>query len=187
MEIENLKETYEKYKNRSYNFGRYSTDQDISKAFSEGKIFVMKGGFDTTDYFLLILCWIIALIMLCVFLIYPLENLGILSFFGMVLFVILGSATFIKYLRFLIVGPQGVFFRTFNKKEKFFKWDELINIQDNGRRYRSMEPSTVICYLLERTKYKFTARNYVNKEFTRKNYKYLFVRLFVIYKGLAKN
>lgn len=66
MEIEKLRETYLKYKNGSYNLRKYSSEQDLSKVYSKGKIFVMKGGFTKTDYFIIILCWILAIYMLCI-------------------------------------------------------------------------------------------------------------------------
>lgn len=201
MTIENLNEyflEYQNYKEGNYKFGNYRTREHIFDDFYNGKIFVIKGGLRNYDLLLLLVLPMTNLLFslsffLAGFIVNDVLFWGSLIFFLLgVLMFIFNSILFLKYRRFLVIGPKGVYYRK-TKETGFFSWDDVLKIEESirtHRKYPIMFPLTtakVEIYLKTQRKKIFSSHLYVYKEFSQKFHQELFISLFQIYCKLGQN
>ena len=78
--FDKIEETFRQFKEGNYQFGMYNSKNDIKEAFNEGKIFVLKGGLNSREYFQLVFVWGCLFWILIGLLITMLPNYGFYAF-----------------------------------------------------------------------------------------------------------
>ncbi len=189
-EGEELEKVYNSYKKGEYTFGRFETEYDLKQAFVEGKIFVLKGS-NNGIYICLILpvLFFFANIIsshLIETLAFALPLISILL--SIIQIPLIVFAIIIKR-RFVIIGPSGVYYRRYSKKD-FFLWKDLnpiIETETARLRYGISIPMTVITIITPNNKkLRFSQGQYKKKEFPFLVNEEMFVLLFQIYSELGK-
>ncbi|MBA7531766.1 hypothetical protein ES705_23987 [subsurface metagenome] len=188
MSLENLDEyilEFQNYKEGNYKFGNYWTKEQILDEFSKGKIFVLKGGLRIGDWTFTILMFAIGLITGTILSFFYI-GLGVFMFCFWLFF---GSISFIKLRHLLVIGPLGVFYRKiFNSG--VFSWNNVLKIEGRIVTYFFRLPLTtaeVKVILMTRKKKRFASHLYLNKEFSKKVHREMFINLFYIYYKLGQN
>jgi len=187
--LEELNKSYNSYKKGEYTFGKYETEFDLVQAFFEGKTFVLKG-----SNVVIYLCLLFAVIFLF-FIIFFYFIAGISIYvivFSIALFSIeipLIVLSVIIKRRFIVIGPSGVYYRRYSKKD-FFLWMDVNPIIENKiahLRYGMSVPITFITIITPNNKkLHFGQGQYKKKEFPFLVKEEMFVRLFQIYSELGK-
>lgn len=179
--MQELEDALVSYKNKTYEFGKYSTEEDIKWAYFNNKTFVFKAGFNALDYFLIIPFWSLAILFLI---------LSFIIFIGMfaavIVFILIGAIPFIKIGGFLVIGRQGVYFKK-TGKPKYFSLQDVINIREREKLVEGVRFYYSICYLNNGKKHIFNTRLYKRKEFPRKGSHKLFMFLIRTYWESVQN
>lgn len=183
--LEELKEEYQIYKKKEYNFGRYygyGIREQIQNEFSKGKIFVLKGGLRIEDWILMITLYGAGLIGFIITLFYSM-GMGIALFiFYLLFFVFITLIFLIKLRNFLVIGPLGVYYRKIIRSGSF-SWSNVSRIEGIERFRSKFFITTFIAtiYLSSGEKIRFQSRTYLNKEFPRESEGEMFFKLLDTY------
>ncbi|MFW9820421.1 MAG: hypothetical protein ACFFE5_12490 [Candidatus Thorarchaeota archaeon] len=198
-----LKEAYLNYQKKNYTFRKYSLRLDIEREFSNGKIFVLKGGN--------ILIWTLSIIssilsaLWCIAIVWASDLLarGELSEiplpFWLFMFIFVGIILFVPtiYLflvnrMFVVIGPLGVYYRK-NFVTDSFQWNSVSIYEENlgiikaGRKSPPIPTSYIKFHLPNGKKIGFIDLAYRNKEFIRYSKHQMFLTLFHTYYRLGKS
>ena len=192
-EEEEFKQMYNSYKKGEYTFCKYETEFDLEQAFLEGKIFVLKG-----SNVIIYICLLFAVIFLffIIFFLFisdisasgvpmPLVLSIVLSIIEIPLIVF---AIIIKR-RFVVIGPSGVYYRRYSKKDFFLLKDVDPEIENKPvpLRYGMTAYVTVITIITPNSKkIRFLHGQYKTKEFPSLVKEKMFYRLFQIYFEFGK-
>jgi hypothetical protein len=192
--IEVLKDEYQNYKQKKYNFGRYGTKDQIRNEFLNGKTFVLKGGLRSGDWGSLILFCTFGLFMFIIITLMSFFRPGDflfflgLGFFWLFFWLFFASILLLKMRNLIVVGTSGVYYRKILNKG-FFLWDEISYIE--GKTIKDpiiYKISTiVIIYKSSGKKIKFRSRPYLLKEIPKHVEHEIFPILFKIYFELGRN
>jgi hypothetical protein len=192
-EEEELKQIYNSYKKGEYTFGKYETEFDLEQAFFEGKTFVLKGS--NVLIYISILLTVIFLFFIIFFLfISAISDSGVpmplvLSIALSIIEIPLIVFSIITKRRFVVIGPSGVYYRRYSKKD-FFLWmdvNPIIETETMRIRYGMSVPLTVITIITPNNKkLRFSYGQYKKKEFSSLFKEQMFVLLFQIYSELGK-
>jgi hypothetical protein len=112
--IEVLKDEYQNYKQKKYNFGRYGTKDQIRNEFLNGKTFVLKGGLRSGDWGSLILFCTFGLFMFIIITLMSFFRPGDflfflgLGFFWLFFWLFFASILLLKMRNLIVVGTSGV-------------------------------------------------------------------------------
>ncbi len=188
----------QKYKEGNYQFGNYSTKEQILEEFLKGKIFVLKGKFGVGSWIGTILMFAIAFISL--FAILFSGPYGGLFIAPLITTFPIGVLVLLTIRRILVIGPLGIWYRNLIKI-KTILWKNVSNIIGSIVTYLTQPiPTTaeVKVYLispgpgkvyLPKPKKRFRSSHYRNKEFPKKKklYREMFINLFYTYFSLGKN
>jgi len=198
--LDELKEVYKNYK-KNYTFGKYETGKQIQDEFSNGKIFVLKGGnmliWGCSIIMSILSVWLFILI---VFGIVGFIQGSIRSDFKVLftfVFIIIGILTFgptiwlfLMNRMFLVIGPSGVYYRKIIKTGAFQWCNATVTEGRIGRIKTPKSPPVKIAQvtisLPNQANVWFTSMGYRNKEFAREVKLYMFIGLFQIYSELGK-
>ncbi|MFX0035165.1 MAG: hypothetical protein ACFE9I_05945 [Candidatus Hermodarchaeota archaeon] len=181
-EIKNLDEyllEYQKYKKGNYQFGNYSTKEEILGEFLKGKIFVLKGGLNIGGWILTILMFVIVIVSFfalfipdpgsVLFITFPILGLPVISF------------SLLTSRVFLVICPLGFYYRKI-LSSGIFSWIEVNNIKYFTQTYMGIKVQGIVkIYMFNGGKIRFGSATYLNKEFRRKVKKEIFLNLFYIY------
>ncbi|GAF80169.1 unnamed protein product, partial [marine sediment metagenome] len=185
--FEELIRIYNSYKKGEYTFGKYSTKYDLGQAFFEGKVFVLKGSN------VLIYACLMLLFMPVVFFFFISLGFSILIFAIEVPLIVF---SIIIKRRFVVIGPSGVYYRRYFKKD-FFLWMDVstpimdfpIIVKKFPFLFESIKsgPYTTITIITPNNKkLRFLHGHYKKKEFPSSVEGEMFLRLFQIYSILGK-
>ena len=185
--IEEFEKVYNSYKNGEYAFGKYETEFDLVQAFLEGKIFVLKGS-NIGIY----ICIIMSVIFLFTIIYFSLFIDILVIIFSIVLSIteipLIVFAIIIKR-RFVVIGPYGLYYRRYSKKD-FFLWkdvDPKIEKKPVRLRYGMTAYVTVVTIITPNNKkIRFLYGQYKKKEFPSLVKEEMFYRLFQIYFQFGK-
>ncbi len=170
------KEYYKKYKEKKYNFGKYGTAKQIQNEFQKGKIFILKGGLNSLDWFFTFILFIMAFIPAIFLWIYNIWY-GITVF---CLWIFSQSFFFAKLGHLLIISPSGMYYRKILDSD-FFSWNQVTHVKEDSIEYFGLIGGMVTIYIsLERT-IKLRSNYYLNKEFSKKVDIEMFFTLIYIY------
>lgn len=180
--IEQLKEVYNNYKEKKYNFGKYKTINQIREEYLNGKVFVLKGGLRHVDWAILIITSIFGLIFLIS-----------LSFFhiGVALFIFIfwtfwPSLLLLKLRLVLVISSMGVYYQK-SMSKGFFLWENVRDINGKVKMNELIEAMRVTLYLPQGVKKSFLSQSYLIKEFPKELELEMFFSLFKIPYDLRKN
>ena len=173
--MQELENALMSYKNKTYEFGNYSTEEDIKSAYFNNKIFVFKAGFNALEYFLIISFWSLAIFF---FILSFIIFIGMLA--AVIVFILIGAIPFIKIGGFLVIGRQGIYFKK-TGKPKYFSVQDVVNIREREKRVEGVRFYYSTCYLYNGKKHTFNSRLYKRKEFPRKGSHKLFMFLIRMY------
>ena len=190
-EEEELEKIYNSYKKGEYTFGKYETEYDLVQAFLEGKIFVLKGS--NVIIYISILFAVIFVFFIIFSLFTSISDFGVLM--PLVLSIVLSIIeiplivfSIITKRRFVVIGPSGVYYRRYSKKN-FFLWKDvnpIIETETAHLRYGMSVPITVITIITPNNKkLRFSYGQYKKKEFPSFKEE-MFVLLFQIYSEFGK-
>jgi hypothetical protein len=187
MSLGNLNEyylEYQKYKEGKYQFGNYSTKEQIVDEFYKNKRFVLKGGLGVGMWILTILMFVISSISLYA-LFLPDPELGIFIIPFIFTFPT-GLISLLSHRKFLVIGPLGVSYRKI-LSSGIFSWNDVNNITHFTQKFKGFTTGVVVKISISYgRKIRFGSSLYLNKEFRRKFKKELFLALFYIYSQLGK-
>jgi len=171
---------YQKYKEGSYQFGNYSTKEQIHEEFLKGKIFVLKGGLRVVDWISMIL--LLTIVIVSILILFYYHDPSSVLFIPFPIFLLpVGSIMLLTPRIFLVIGPLGVYYRKILSSGAF-SWNEVIDIKHFTQRYKRINLGVAVkIYFSDGRKIKFLSGAYLNKEFRRKVKKEMFLNLFYIY------
>ncbi|MHA1913589.1 MAG: hypothetical protein ACW986_13790 [Promethearchaeota archaeon] len=200
--LEELKEVYKDYKRGNYTFEKYDTGIQVEKAYSNGKIFVLKGGsilvwITSISILILSIAWGITIVMGSVLLAQG-ELSAVPAPFLIFVFIFIGIVLFVPTLFFflcfrwfLVISPSGVYYRK-NFKTINFQWKDVIDLEGKIKTVKTrgipnieIITGQVIIFLTSNKRIGFSSIAFRNKEFLRVEQKILFVRLFQIYSRIG--
>ncbi|GAG57044.1 unnamed protein product, partial [marine sediment metagenome] len=152
--LEELVKIYNSYKKGEYTFGKYEREYDLVQAFFEGKTFVLKGS--NNGIYLCLLFAVIFLFFIIFFsFIAGMSNYVIVFSIAIVSIeiplIVLGI---IIKRRFVVIGPFGVYYRRYSKKD-FFLWMDvnlIIETKTVHQRYGMSTPITFITIITPNNK-----------------------------------
>lgn len=185
---EELKKIYNNYKKGEYTFGKFETEYDLVQAFLEGKIFVLKG-----SNVIIYLCLLFTVIFLF-FIIFFISAFGVFMSLGLsialsIIEIPLIVFSIINKRRFVVIGPSGVYYRRYSKKD-FFLWKDvnpIIETETVRLRYGMTTNITIITIITPNNKkLRFSHGQYKKKEFSFLVKEVMFVCLFQIYSEFGK-
>jgi len=189
--LEELNKSYNSYKKGEYTFGKYETESDLVQAFFEGKIFVLEGS-NIGIY----ICLLFAVIFLLVIIL----SLFILTFYVIFFSFLISITLFIIEIpliifgivikrRFVVIGPFGVYYRKYSRRD-FFLWKDvnyIIETKKVRHRYGMTTDITFITIITPTNKkIRFIHGQFKKKEFSSFLKEEMFLLLFQIYSELGK-
>ncbi len=188
--IEELERVYNSYKNGEYAFGKYETKFDLVQAFLEGKIFVLKGS--NIGIYICIIMSVIFLFIIIFFSLFvdirPSPTLVISIVLSITEIPLIVFAIIIKR-RFVVIGPYGLYYRRYSKKD-FFLWKDVDPKKEKKPvrlKYGMTAYVTVITIITPNSKkIRFLHGQYKKKEFPSLVKEKMFYRLFQIYFEFGK-
>ena len=175
--LEDLKEEYRQYKEKKYKFGKYGTAEQIQNEFFKGKIFILKGGLRSFDWFITFILFIMGFIPGIFLWIYNIwYGISAICFWA-----ILESFFCTKLGHLLIISPSGFYYRKI-LSSGFFSWNQVTHIEEDTIEGIDAPPGgmVTISISLERT-IKLRSNYYLNREFPKKVEIEMFFILFYIY------
>jgi len=181
--IEEFEKVYNSYKNGEYAFGKYETEFDLVQAFLEGKIFVLKGS--NIGIYISIIMAVIFLFIIIFFSLFVDTRF----FFTLVISIVV-SITEIPFIvfaiiikrRFVVIGPYGLYYRRYSKKD-FFLWKD---VDPKMRLKYSTLVVDITIITPNNKKIRFLHGQYKKKEFPSLVKEEMFYRLFQIYFQFGK-
>ena len=189
--LEELIKSYNSYKKGEYTFGKYETEFDLVQAFFEGKIFMLEGS-NIGIYLCLLFAAIFLLIIILSPFFFPFYEIYFSFVISITLFIIeipLIIFGIVIKRRFVVIGPLGVYYRRYSRRE-FFLWKDInpiIETKTAHLRYGMSFPITVITIITRNNKrLRFGHGQYKKKEFPYLVREEMFYRLFQIYFKFGK-
>ncbi|MFX1390008.1 MAG: hypothetical protein ACFE9Z_08105 [Promethearchaeota archaeon] len=181
--IQDLKDKYQKYKQKEYHFGCYETKDQLREAFIKGKIFVIKGGLRLGDWILMVILILWAIVVLVISLSFLLIILAISLF---CFWMFLGLILLVKLRMVIVISSQGVYYqRTLSKG--FFLWDSVADVRWKILTTEYTTSMRVVIYFFHGEKIKFGSGPFILKEFPKKIKKEMFFNVFKIGFDLRRN
>lgn len=180
--LQDLKKVRSKYKNGYYTEIFIDSNTQLEEAINVGKIFYIKGRLIKWVWVLIACLWVLALIMLFLILLAP--EIGFLYLIYFAVFVGLTVPFLLQLTNFIIIGPNGIFFRK-SGKTKFYEWKEISNISFSAE---GLNFNKVIhCFSNNRKPPKFEEMYFRSTEFPKKeNWEYV-ITLFQMFFQKARN
>ena len=179
--FEELIRIYNSYKKGEYTFGKYETEFDLEQAFFEGKIFVLKGS--NIGIYLSILFGVIFLFFIIFFpFIFDISasSVAMPLSISIVEIPLIVFGIIIKR-RFVVIGPYGLYYRRYSKKD-FFLWKD---VDPKMRLKYSTLVVDITIITPNNKKIRFLHGQYKKKEFPFLKEE-MFIRLFQTYSELGK-
>jgi len=143
--LTSLTESYQNYKHKKYDYGKYVTSEQILADIIQGKKFVLKG---SVIWGLVIAMWVLGIFFWLFFALLPGSTPEVSSFlmlggfYFFLLFFLFSLLGLLPLGYVLVMSPCGVYYRKCFLTG-FFLWDDIYSIKGVSRLYRGTEQTWV--------------------------------------------